>query len=83
MTDEITQRQRTMWAAGDYPDIARTIESVADEVVEAAGARAGERLLDVATGSGNAAVAAARRGARVTGLDITPELLAVAERRAA
>lgn len=80
---ELTQRQRKMWAAGDYPDIARTIEPVAHEVVDAVGVQAGETLLDVATGSGNAALHAARRGARVTGLDLTPELLPVAERRAA
>jgi SAM-dependent methyltransferase len=80
---EIKQRQRTMWAAGDYPDIARTIESVAHEVVAAVGVQPGERLLDVATGSGNAALEAARRGAQVTGLDLTAELLPVAERRAA
>lgn len=81
--DEIKRRQRAMWAAGDYPDIARTIEPVAHEVLDAVGVQAGETLLDVATGSGNAALEAARRGARVTGLDLTPELLAAAEARAA
>lgn len=80
---ELTQRQRTMWAAGDYPDIARTIEPVAHELLDAAGVQAGETLLDVATGSGNAALEAARRGAQVTGLDLTPELLQVAQARAA
>jgi SAM-dependent methyltransferase len=80
---ELTRRQRAMWSAGDYPDIARTIEPVAHEVVAAVGVQAGETLLDVATGSGNAALEAARRGARVTGLDLTPELLSAAERRAA
>ena len=80
---ELKQRQRTMWSTGDYPDIARTIEPVSEEVVAAVGVQAGETLLDVATGSGNAALAAARRGARVTGLDLTPELLEVATARAA
>jgi SAM-dependent methyltransferase len=80
---EIKQRQRAMWSAGDYPDIARSIEPVAHDVVAASGVQAGEALLDVATGSGNAALEAARRGAHVTGLDLTPELIAVAERRAA
>lgn len=79
----LTQRQRAMWAAGDYPDIARTIEAVSHEVVAAVGVREGETLLDVATGSGNAALEAARRGARVTGLDLTPELLETAKERAA
>jgi SAM-dependent methyltransferase len=81
-TAALTQRQRAMWAAGDYPDIAKTIEPVAHDVVDAVGVQAGETLLDVATGSGNAALEAARRGARVTGLDLTPELLVAAERRA-
>lgn len=80
---ELTQRQRAMWAEGDYPDIARTIEPVAHEVIDAVGVQAGETLLDVATGSGNAALEAARRGARVTGLDLTPELLETARARAA
>lgn len=80
---ELVSRQRAMWSAGDYPDIARTIEPVAHDVVAAVGVQAGETVLDVATGSGNAALELARRGARVTGLDLTPELLAVAERRAA
>jgi ubiquinone/menaquinone biosynthesis C-methylase UbiE len=80
---EIKQRQRAMWSTGDYPDIARKIQIAADAVVEAVGVQDGERLLDVATGSGNAAVAAARRGARVTGLDLTPELLEAATARAA
>lgn len=79
----IKQRQRAMWSAGDYPDIAKTIEPVANEVITAVGVGAGETLLDVATGSGNAALQAARVGAHVTGLDLTPELLATAERRAA
>ena len=61
---ELTRRQRAMWAAGDYPDIARTIEPVAHEVLDAVGVQAGETLLDVATGSGNAALRprAAARG---------------------
>jgi SAM-dependent methyltransferase len=80
---ELTRRQRAMWAAGDYPDIARTIEPFSHEVVDAVGVQAGETVLDVATGTGNAALELARRGAQVTGLDLTPELLPVAERRAA
>ncbi len=77
------QGQRTMWAMGDYPDLARMIEEVADVLVEKAGAGPGEELLDVATGSGNVAIPAAGKGANVTGLDLTPELLEVARRRAA
>lgn len=75
--------QKAMWTAGDYPDMARTIESAAELVVERAGASAGQTLLDVATGSGNVAIPAALAGAQVTGLDITPKLLEAARGRAA
>jgi SAM-dependent methyltransferase len=79
----IKNGQRMMWTAGDYPDLARTIEGVAELVVERADAAGGETLLDVATGSGNVAIPAALRGAKVTGLDLTPKLLEVARGRAA
>lgn len=69
-----------MWATGDYPDIATTIEDVSGVAVMETGVEAGETLLDVATG--DAALAAARRGARVTGVDLTPALLDVARQRA-
>jgi ubiquinone/menaquinone biosynthesis C-methylase UbiE len=82
-TAEIKRRQRAMWSAGDYPDIATRIQSVADATVEAVDVQDGDTLLDVATGTGNAALVAAQRGARVTGLDLTPELLEVARARAA
>jgi SAM-dependent methyltransferase len=75
--------QKTMWSTGDYPDVARRIESVAQALAEAVGARAGVELLDVATGTGNVAIAAARAGADVTGLDLTPALLEVARKRVA
>jgi SAM-dependent methyltransferase len=81
--DGIKQGQRMMWAAGDYPDIARWIESAAEYVVEAAGVDAGHEVLDVATGSGNVAIRCAQRGAKVTALDITPELIDAGRRRAA
>jgi SAM-dependent methyltransferase len=79
----IKQGQRMMWTAGDYPDLARTIASVGELVAERAQAGAGERLLDVATGSGNVAIPAALAGADVIGLDLTPKLLEVARERAA
>jgi SAM-dependent methyltransferase len=78
----IKQGQRAMWSAGDYPDIARWIESAAQHVVEVAEVNAGHDVLDVATGSGNVALLCAQRGATVTGLDITPELFDAARRRA-
>lgn len=79
----IKQGQRMMWSAGDYPEVARRISSVAELIVERVGAAPGMQLLDVATGSGNVAIPAAQAGAEVTGLDLTPELLEAARRRAA
>jgi len=74
--------QRNVWSAGDYPDLAHTIEEVARTLVERADPQPGEELLDVATGSGNVAIPAAARGAKVTGLDLTPKLLEAARARA-
>jgi SAM-dependent methyltransferase len=76
------QGQRAMWSSGNYPEVARRIESVAELLVERVGAGPGLDMLDVATGSGNVAIAAARAGATVTGLDLTPELLEAARGRA-
>jgi ubiquinone/menaquinone biosynthesis C-methylase UbiE len=81
--EQIKQGQRTMWTAGDYPHVARRIESVGEYVAERAEAGAGVVLLDVATGSGNVSIPAARAGAKVTGLDITPKLLDAQRERAA
>jgi ubiquinone/menaquinone biosynthesis C-methylase UbiE len=77
------QGQKAMWTAGDYPEVSRRIASVAELLVERVGAGPGLELLDVATGSGNVALAAAGAGASVTGLDLTPKLLDVARARAA
>jgi SAM-dependent methyltransferase len=74
--------QRNVWSAGDYPDVARTIEEVAHVIVERVGVQPGEDLLDVATGTGNVAIPAAALGSNVTGLDLTPKLLDVARARA-
>lgn len=79
---EIKQRQRAMWTAGDWPDLATHVQSVSDDLVERVGVQSGHQVLDVATGSGNAAMAAARRGAIVTGIDLVPELVEAARRRA-
>ena len=86
MSDELQalkQRHRATWAAGDYAVVARLVEDVATAAVDAAGALEGVDLLDVATGTGNAAILAAAKGAHVTGLDLTPELFATARERAA
>ncbi len=78
----IKQGQKMMWTAGDYPEVSRRIASVAQLLAERVGAEPGVELLDVATGSGNVAIAAAKAGAKVTGLDLTPKLLDVARGRA-
>jgi SAM-dependent methyltransferase len=79
----IKRGQRMMWAQGDYGEISRPLGPVGELLAERVGAGPGERLLDVATGTGNVALPAARTGAAVTGLDITPELLEQARTRAA
>jgi len=80
--DDFKQRQRAMWAAGDFPQIATTIQEASDVTIGRLGVEAGHDVLDVATGSGNAAIPAAQRGANVVGLDQVPELLAAAQARA-
>ena len=80
---ELKQKHRTVWASGDYDLIARGIQVVADHVVRSGCIRTGERVLDIACGTGNTALMARARGAVVAGVDLTPELLAVARRRAA
>jgi SAM-dependent methyltransferase len=80
--EAIKQGQRTMWASGDYPQIARRISSVGELLVQRLGVGVGTEMLDVATGAGNVAIPAAKTGASVTGLDLTPELLEVARARA-
>lgn len=70
------ERQRAMWAMGDYPAVAEaTIPRLGARLVEAAGVRAGDRVLDVAAGAGNVAIPAALAGAKVTACDLTPELM--------
>src|SRR5215472_5926261 len=80
---ELKQKHRVVWASGDYDRIAQGILTVADHVVRSAHIRADERVLDVACGTGNTALMARARGATVTGLDLTPELLTIARQRAA
>jgi ubiquinone/menaquinone biosynthesis C-methylase UbiE len=77
-------RHRAMWALGDYRAVAEElIAELGPRLVEAVGVRPGEQLLDVAAGSGNVALPAARAGAQVTASDLTPELLEVGRRAAA
>jgi ubiquinone/menaquinone biosynthesis C-methylase UbiE len=71
----IKARQQRTWASGDYGAIAALIHSMSERLVRSADLAAGARVLDVATGTGNAAIAAARCGCVVTGVDFVPELL--------
>jgi SAM-dependent methyltransferase len=80
--DEFKERQRAMWAAGDYATLSDYISQVGERVVVSAGVEQGMDVLDVACGTGNAALPAARAGARVTGLDLVPELLEAGRRKA-
>lgn len=81
---QIKTAHRRMWASGDYPAVAsEVIPALGTDLVRALDLRPGERVLDVAAGSGNAALPAARAGARVTATDLTPELFDVGRRDAA
>jgi ubiquinone/menaquinone biosynthesis C-methylase UbiE len=79
----VKHRQQAAWSAGDYAVIGTTLSLTGELLCEAVGVRPGQRILDVATGNGNAALAAARRGCDVIGIDYVPELLARARERAA
>src|SRR5881628_3047168 len=78
----IKQRQQQAWASGDFAVVAARIVLVAERLCDAADLHAGSRVLDVATGSGNAAIAAARLGCRAVGVDYVPALLERGRRRA-
>ncbi len=80
---EVKRRHRVMWALGDYPAVAADLVTPLGPVlVDACRVTSGDRLLDVAAGTGTVAIPAARAGAWVTASDLTPELLAVGERTA-
>ncbi|HMA24651.1 MAG TPA: class I SAM-dependent methyltransferase, partial [Gemmatimonadaceae bacterium] len=80
--DPITERVRATWTSGDFGRIAKGYERGAAEFIARLGLEPGERVLDVACGTGNLAVPAARAGASVTGVDIAPNLVAQAKARA-
>ncbi|HEX6359296.1 class I SAM-dependent methyltransferase [Actinophytocola sp.] len=81
--DEIKTKQHKVWSSGDYGRIAWVTVPLAETLVEAADLRPGARVLDVATGTGHVAIAAARRFCDVTGIDYVPDLVDAARRRAA
>jgi ubiquinone/menaquinone biosynthesis C-methylase UbiE len=77
-------KHRAMWGFGDYPTLAtELISSLGPVLVQAAGVRGGQRVLDVAAGAGNAAIPAALAGAEVVASDLTPELFDVGRAEAA
>jgi len=78
----IKARQQATWASGDFAVIGTTLQIVGESLAEAVDVRAGERVLDVAAGNGNATLAAARRFAEVTSTDYVPALLDKGRERA-
>lgn len=79
----IKQKQQGTWASGDYAVIGTTLQIVGESLCEAVDLAAGERVLDVAAGNGNASLAAARRHGDVTSTDYVEALLARGKERAA
>jgi ubiquinone/menaquinone biosynthesis C-methylase UbiE len=75
-------RQQSAWASGDYAVIGTTLQIVGETLAEACDLRFDERVLDVAAGNGNATLAAARRGCRVTSTDYVDALLSQGAERA-
>ncbi|MEU6188587.1 class I SAM-dependent methyltransferase [Nocardia sp. NPDC047038] len=81
---ELKRRHRAMWALGDYPSVAtEVISGLGRRLVEACRIGAGQHVLDIAAGSGNAAIPAAETGAEVVASDLTPELFEAGRRLAA
>jgi ubiquinone/menaquinone biosynthesis C-methylase UbiE len=75
--------QKRMWSLGDYRELARQFEPTAVALVEACGIEPGMEVLEVAAGTGNLALAAARRGARVVASDLTPRMVELGRERSA
>lgn len=80
--EELKQRQSVVWGTGPYQNVTDTLTDIHELVVERLDPRPGESWLDLATGTGAVAELAARRGARVTGLDLAPALIQTAAERA-
>src|SRR4051812_7319001 len=81
--DPVKTKHHAMWALGNYDNVAsEVVHGVGRRIVELAGITSGQRVLDVAAGSGNASIPAARTGADVIATDLTPELLETGRQRA-
>lgn len=79
----VTGRQQTVWSLGDYGRLGSLLSWIGESLVRRLDVHAGERVLDVAAGNGNASLPAARRFADVLATDYVPQLLEEAQRRAA
>ena len=80
---DLKQKHRAMWASGDYPSMVETfLLPLGPRLVEACGIGPGQRVLDVAAGTGNASIPAAQTGAEVVASDLTPELFDAGRARA-
>jgi SAM-dependent methyltransferase len=80
--EELKQRQSVMWGNGPYERITDTLADAHDVVLRRIAAQPGERWLDLATGTGAVAKKAARAGAEVTGIDLSPTLIETSKREA-
>lgn len=78
----IKERMHKIWTSGDYAKIGNPIAIMGELLCEVVDLRSGDKVLDVATGSGNTAISAARRFCAVTGMDLAPESIEHARRRA-
>lgn len=81
--EELKERQRAMWGAGGYEPVVEITREIHAALIEALAPRPGDAWLDLATGTGAVALLAAEAGARVTGLDLSPVLVASAREKAA
>jgi len=79
----LKEKAKATWALGSYNDIATFLSPMSAHLIRAAGVNRGEHVLDVACGTGITAITACRAGAKVTGIDLTTELLARAKEEAA
>lgn len=80
--ETLKTRLKTTWEAGDFSQVAKHIEKVAEQFVDRLDLQPGMKVLDVACGSGNLAIVAAQKGADVTGLDLADNLVEAAKKRA-
>ena len=81
MTEDRKAATAKLWGSADYSGLARRLEPAADALVEVSAPQPGERVLDVAAGTGNVAIRAAARGAKVTAADLAPRMVRLGRER--